>query len=420
MAVVTSFRAWRFDPAVTGPLDQVITPPYDVISPAERDSLAQLSPYNMVHVILPRPAADEPDPYAAAARHFQRWIARQALKQDDQPSWYLLRQDFVDPRGVQRTRHAFFARVKLPEAGENRILGHERTFDKPFEDRLRLLQAVGAVPGAVFVLYTDPTRRVQSVFDGLRNRPADAAFTTFEGTRQQLWRVPAECLDVSSLENQTLYIADGHHRFRTACVYRDEMRAKTGICDGRQPWDYTLMGFVAFEDPGLAVYPTHRLIPAGHALDRTAVRTALEPWFTIEDKDPDHIAALTEVASGQGRFGVVWPEEPAWLLTFRGDRSVLLGTARHEAWRNLDVALLHAGVLEHLLGITAEVPLTYEKDAETAVAAITQGKAAAAFLLRSTPPDQIRACAEAGEPMPQKSTYFFPKLPTGAVIYSVR
>lgn len=420
MGVITPFRALRFDPAVTGPLDRVITPPYDVIAPAERDELAQRSPYSMVHVILPRPAADEADPYAAAAGHFQRWLRDQALKLDEAPSWYLLRQEFVDPRSLQRTRHAFFARVKLPEAGENRILGHERTFDKPFEDRLRLIRAVGAVPGAVFVLYADPSGKTQAVLDGLRDRAPDAVFTTFEGTRQQLWRVPAESLDVSFLERQTLYIADGHHRFRTACVYRDEMRVQTGIRDGQQPWDYTLMGFVAFEDPGLAVYPTHRLIPAGYGLDRTAVRTALEPWFTLEEAAPDRIAGRVESAAGSGCFGLVWPEGPAWLLTFRGDRTALLGTVRHEAWRQLDVALLHAGVLEHLLGIHAEVPLLYEKDAKTAVAAVREGRAVAAFLLRPTPPEQIRACAEASEPMPQKSTYFFPKLPTGAVIYPVR
>lgn len=420
MAVITPFRALRFDPAVTGPLDQIITPPYDVIAPAEREQLARLSPYNMVHVILPQPTANEADPYAAAAANFQRWLTDQALRQDEVPSWYLLRQEFVDPRGVRRTRHAFFARVKVPEAGENRILGHERIFDKPFEDRLRLIRAVGAVPGAVFVLYADPAGAVQAVFDGLRDRPADAVFTTFEGTRQQLWRLPAEHLDVSSLERQTLYIADGHHRFQTACVYRDEMRAQTGIRDGQQPWDYTLMGFVALEDPGLAVYPTHRLLPANYRLDRTAVRSTLEPWFTIEEEKHDRVAGRVEAAVGPECFGLVWPEGPAWLLIFRGDRTALLGTARHVAWRQLDVALLHAGVLEHLLGIRAEVPLLYEKDAKAAVAAVREGRAAAAFLLRPTPPEQIRACAEAGEPMPQKSTYFYPKLPTGAVIYPVR
>jgi len=420
MTLIAPFRALRFDPTVTGSLDEVITPPYDVISPAEREELARRNPYNMTHVILPRATGDESDPYAVAARIFRQWIADKALKQDPEPSWYLLRQQFVDPRGVAKTRHAFFARVKLPEAGENRILGHERTFDKPFEDRLRLVRAVEAVPGAVFALYADPDRRIQSVFDAQLNRPPEAVFTTFEGTRQDLWRVPETALDPSSLEKQTLYIADGHHRFRTACAYRDEMRAQTGLTDGNQPWDYTLMGFVAFEDPGLAVYPTHRLIPVTYPLDQATVRAALEPWFSLETVAMAHLADQVETATGPGCFGMAWPDGTAWLLTFRGDRTTLLGTSRHEAWRNLDVALLHAGVLERLLGVPAGLALEYEKDAGKAIAAVAGGRATVAFLLRSTPPDQIRACAEAAEPMPQKSTYFFPKLPTGAVIYPLR
>ncbi|HPU97803.1 MAG TPA: DUF1015 domain-containing protein [Candidatus Hydrogenedentes bacterium] len=418
--VIAPFRAFRFDPAVTGPLDQVITPPYDVISPGEREQLARRSPYNMVHVILPRAEAGDTTPYSAAARVFSGWLADGALKQDTAPSWYLLRQDFTDPRGVRRVRHAFFARVKLPETGEKRILGHERTFDKPFEDRLQLIRAVEAVPGAVFVLYSDPDGKIQSVFDHCDRLPADAEFTTFEGTRQQLWRVPEQTLDVSALENQILYIADGHHRFRTACVYRDEMRAKTGLCDGRQPWDYTLMGFVAFEDPGLAVYPTHRLLPADYPLDPAAARNALEPWFSLEITNNGQIADLLDQVSGQGSFGLAWPDGSAWLLTFRGDRTALLGTGRHEAWRNLDVVLLHAGILERLLGVSPDTPLRYEKDAGAALAEVSSGRASAAFLLRATPPAQIRACAEAGEPMPQKSTYFFPKLPSGAVILVLR
>lgn len=413
MPEVRPFCGLRFDPAVAGCLDAVITPPYDVISPEQRDRLAADSPLNMTHVILPKPGPAGESPYDHAAAVFGGWRASGALKQDPAPSHYLLRQTFNDSEGRLRVRRAFFAAVRLPEAGERCILGHERTFDKPFEDRLSLTRATRTSLGAVFLLYSDPSGALEGFLNRINDTPPDLAATTFEGVRQELWRVAPDPAVAPFLADQTLYIADGHHRFRTACAYRDEMRAKTGAAPGSQPFDYALAGFVAFEDPGLEVHATHRIVPEC-PLDTAVVRAALAPWFGLSEVSGDPAAALRR--AGEGAFVMFARGAAPLLLTFTGDRTALLGGDRGPAWRELDVALLHRGILERILGLPANLTCRFAQQPDEARAAVEEGGAALAFLVRATPPAQIRACAEAGEPMPQKSTYFFPKLCTGAVM----
>lgn len=416
MLEIKPFCGLRFDPAVTGCLDAVITPPYDVITPEERDRLAAGSPWNMTHVILPKAGPEGGSPYDSAARTLAKWKSDNGLRRDDTPSYYLLRQTFTDLDGQTQVRRAFFAAVKLPEAGERHILGHERTFDKPVEDRLLLTRATRTSLGAVFVLYSDPEARLAAFLGQMDARPADLTATTFEGVRQELWRVAEDPAVAPFFPGHTLYIADGHHRFRTACTYRDEIRAREGADGGLKPYDYALMGFVAFEDPGLQVYAAHRVVKEC-AMDHEQVMAALAPWFDAAPAKGD-LAARVKDAPDDGVFGLVTRDHGQWLLTFKGpDRAALLGDDRAKAWRDLDVALLHRGIFERILGQPEGAEYGYEKFASGAVAAVREGGAPMAFLLRATRADQIRACAEAGEPMPQKSTYFFPKLCTGAVMY---
>lgn len=432
MPEIRPFRALRFNAARTGCLDHVITPPYDVISPEQRRELAAF-PYSMVHLILPQ-GRDGGSPYEAAAACLDAWIEAGVLETDAAPSYYLLEQVFRDLAGRERVRHGFFAVTRLPEAGDRTILGHERTFPKPVEDRLALTRATRANLGPVFALYSDPEGVLGPFLAQMNTRPPDMVARTFEGTLNRVWRVAPDPAVAAFLKDKTLYIADGHHRFETARLYREEMRAArvdatsssrsesggdaASAAGGEAPYDFVLMGFVALEDAGLSVFPTHRVVARYDGFDEEALFHAIEPWFEREAVDT---TALPERLAGDSApcvIGMVTRKRRAFLLRLRNiDRTALLGDDRGPAWRDLDVAVLHRGILERGLGLPPETEYGYEKDAAAAINAVLDGRADIAFLLRATRHDQIRACAEGGEAMPQKSTYFFPKLPSGAVIH---
>lgn len=414
MLEVKGFQAVRYNAAKVGLLDYVITPPYDVISPTERRDLAKLSPYNLVHLILPE-EREFMTRYQSAADYYRTWLAHGILKQDDAPSYYLLRQTFTDTRGEKRVRKGFLGISKLPEPGERYVLGHERTFSRPIQDRLSLTEATKANLGPVFALYTDPQGALQGFLSQMDTREPDGVAHTIDNVRQEIWRVPATPEVNEFLQGKTLYIADGHHRFQTAVTYRDNLRKKFPNA-GEQAYDWVLMGFVALEDEGLEVYPTHRLVqkPAGFSEEKFL--DALKPWFDIAPAGADLPAAL-ESAPGATVIGLAVQGGGEYLLTLKDiDRAEFLGTDRGPAWRDLDVAVLHRGILEKILQFPEGAQFEYEKQATKAVAAARNGEAGLVFVLRATRRDQICACAEAAEPMPQKSTYFFPKLPSGAAI----
>ncbi len=415
MLHVQGFRGLRFNPEKTGSPDRVLTPPYDVISPQQWERLAAEGPYNMVHLMLPT-ARGGRDKYQAASDSLEAWLAEGALFQDANPSFYLLRQRFEDVEGATHTRRGFFAAVRLPEEGERLILGHERTFPKPVEDRLRLMEATRADLEPVFGLYKDPNHALAPMLNQMDKRPADIAATTMDGARAELWRVDAPDSVTEFFRGQTLYIADGHHRFRTACLYRDAMREKHPEA-GPQAHDYVMMGLVALDDPGLKIYPTHRLLPTPEGFDAKAFLRTLKKWFDIEKEEND-LAVTVRRKRARCALGVAIHGQGDFVLSLKDvDRIDLLGDDHGPAWRDLDVAVLHRGILEQVLGLPEGAVFGYEHDARRALEAAHAGETGLAFILRSTRADQICACADTNEPMPQKSTYFFPKLPSGGVLY---
>lgn len=417
MLEVTPFRGLRFNPAKTGSLDSVVTPPYDVITPEQRADLARRSPHSMVHVILPE-ERDALTRYEAAAEDFSAWQSSGALAQDDDASFYLLEQTFTDTDGSTRVRRGFFATARIPETGANTILGHEQTFARTMEDRLFLTQATRANLGPVFVLYADPENALQSFLNQAQGRAPDLTATTIDGVTQCLWRVPSDDAVTAFFRDKRLYIADGHHRFGTACLYRDLMRKSAPRAEGAPlpRYEYVLLGFVSLSDPGLAIYPTHRLtaLPQGFQLDRAL--DALAKWFDVSPLEGDATQAL-EATPGCALVAA-FHGHGAYLLKLKDiDRAVFLGTDRGPAWRDLDVAVLHRGIVENTFVWPADTRFAYERDAERTLAQVRNGEYGIGFVLKATLSDQIRACAEAAQPMPHKSTYFFPKLPSGAVIH---
>lgn len=414
MLEVRGFRAIRYDRRRVGTLDDVVTPPFDVIGPEERAMLSRRSPYNMVHLILPE-ERNGLDKYASAGDYFETWLREGVFRQDAEDSFYLLEQMFRGPDGRERVRRGFFAVTRLPREGEEIILGHERTFRKKIEDRLRLTAATRANLGSVFVLYGDPENRLAPFLAQMHERPEDDLAHTFEGTTNRIWRVPYDPAVTEFFRDKKLYIADGHHRFATACEYGAHMRAKEQS-DTPRPYDYVMMGFVAFNDPGLAIYPPHRVVDMPENFNLETFLKKMEPWFEVEKVEGD-LQAQVESRDGCV-IGAFVRDAGQFLFTLRAiDRKALLGDDHGESWRNLDMAVLHRGILERTLGFPEGSEFVYEIDATKAVDLVRRGAKGLAFLLKPTRPEQVKDCAEAGEKMPEKATYFFPKLPSGAVIH---
>ena len=416
MAEIKTFRAWRFNEQKVGSFDQVVTPPFDVIDSATRRELEKKSPYNMVRLLLPEARAGL-SPYQAAAQDFEAWRREDVLRQDEENSFYLLEQEFQGLDGKRHVRRGFFATAKLPEPGQDRIvLGHERVFQNKVVDRLALTEATQANLGSVFVFYEDPNRALAPFLAQMDAHPPCMEAHTVDGVVQRLWQVPEDPRVLDHFHDRTLYIADGHHRFRTAEEYRDQMR-DTHPGAGLQHYDYVLMGFIDIADPGLVVWPTHRLLDPPDGFSKQAFFERIAPWFEVEQADSG-LAARVDESKGC-TFGLAMQGGGQYLLTLRPDcdRAAFLGSDRSPEWRNLNVAVLHRGILEKVLGLEEGAELTYEPNHGKALARVESGEAGMAFLLKAIPVSQVRDCAEASVFMPEKATYFFPKLPSGAVIH---
>lgn len=395
MADVRPFRALRYTPAA-GALGDLVSPPYDVISPEQRRGYLAASPYNAVRLELPEIAYDE------VAGRIASWVDDGVLERAD-PVLVAWTQTFTLDDGVERERRTILGAVGLEPYEARVVRPHERTHAGPKEDRLRLIRAVRTNISPVFGLYPDPAGAAWAAI--APSGPPDGELTDVEGTVHRVWFVddPAVADAVAAaMRDAWILIADGHHRYETALAYRDELRA-AGAGDG--PHDSVLMGLTALDDPGLVVLPTHRLLtrwPAGAGAAFTSARA--------EDLDA-LLAALAAAPEDAPALGLVTADGMA-LLTAPPTPPGTSPAGR------LDVAALEREILIPHLGadqaaLAHDEVLSYTKDAAEAAALVRDGAIAAALILRGIPKPDIADVSEAGETMPQKSTYFFPKLLTG-------
>jgi uncharacterized protein (DUF1015 family) len=413
MADVQPFQALHYDLERVGGLQAVVAPPYDVIDDAQRAELVSRSPHNVVEIDLPRAAGD---PYAHAAELFGRWREEGVLVRDDAPALWALEQDYTGPDGRERTRHGLFARVRVEDYGPGRIRPHERTHPGPKEDRLRLTRATRANLSPIFSLYDDPAGAAWGAVAPHLHGPAWDEVTDEDGTAHRLWRVDdpgaAEAVR-DALSGAELLIADGHHRYETARVFRDETGA-----------GHVLMCLVALQDPGLTVFPTHRLVTGLDQGRREALRAAIERDWEAAPVAPEALEPEGDGGGGPGRVQIGYYDahhRRPLMLTLR-DQAIADAAlpGRPEAYRRLDTAVLEALILQGALGMTEDDishfnGLDYARTAEQARERVDAGEAEAAFFMRGTPVSQVRDVAAAGESMPPKSTYFFPKVLTGMV-----
>ena len=431
---IRPFRALRYDRAVVGDPGLVVAPPYDVIGPEQRASIVARHPANIVNLDLP---ADElgdeaDDRYRRAARTLAAWRSDGTLRKDPHPSVYVYEQTYVVPgTQTERTQRGFFGRLRLesfgPEAG---VLPHERTLAGPREDRYKLLRATGVNTSPVVALFEDAAGATGKRLAFAAAGPPDLEVTDEDGVRHRLWAVPADgegasteiaAALIAAASARPVIIADGHHRYETALQYRDERRM-TRSCEEDPPFDYLLTLFLEATGEPLTVLPTHRIVTGVTHGGETLVERA-RALFEVEPVDST--SALLEPfervgleSGGRGRFGL-WTRDGGALLTARRDAFASLLPPGGEALRSLDVSLLGIA-LEQLLGVDAAAvangAVVYTKSAAQAIDEVDSVESDAAFLLEGTPVRSILAVARAGDVMPQKSTYFYPKALSGLLI----
>jgi uncharacterized protein (DUF1015 family) len=447
MAQVQPFRAFRYNPA-RDPFDRVLTQPYDKISPAMQEKYYAADAHNLITVEKGRTYADDSrqnNVYTRAAAALEQWIRDSIVLQDPAPVFYAYTQEYAVPgSGERRTRRGFIGAGKLEDYSTGAIFRHEQTLSGPKADRLELLRHTHMHTGQLFMLYSDAERRVDQILNEAESAATPATEMSDEyGVVHRLWLV-ADAPGVEAIQKamseQKLVIADGHHRYETALNYRNERRAQSGKADPDAPYEFAMMTFVNTRSEGLTILPTHRVAANLHDFSWPAVRRYLEPWFAAEafsfgedgGKAPARDKFLKRLGETREQRSIgVYPAVQArkrayYVLTLRsGVELAQLLPNDSPLQRELDVVLLHDGILEPALGITpqavtSEKNLTYEREATGALDAVDRGAAQIAFLLNACEVEQVMRIATAGEVLPQKSTDFYPKLLSGITMYSVR
>ena len=446
MAEIQPFRAFRFDPKRVA-LKDVLTQPYDKITPAMQDRYYAASPYNLISVEKGRlSAGDTPENsvYTRAAQKLREWIAEKIVVQDAAPSIYIYSQEFLVPGSkARRVRIGFIALARLQDYKDGVVFRHEHTLSAPKADRIELLRHMRAQTGQLFFLYDDPALQIDHWLEAASRAAPPLEMTDEYGVIHRVWPVsdPAFIGKIrAAMANKKLIIADGHHRYETALHLRNEFRESAGKIDPLAASEFAMATFVNTHSAGLVILPTHRLVANLKNFDFERFRKDLEPYFdwyaypfendaTRATAHSEFMKDLTGHHHGQRAIGV-YPSaakgaQAFYLFTLRRDadlESLLPGVT--EAQRGLDVVLLHRLVLEKGLGITAEAVaseknITYEREPDAALAAVDRAQAQIAFLLNSVRIEQVAEIALGGDVMPQKSTDFYPKLLSGEAIYQL-
>lgn len=426
MAEIRPLRALRYNLEKAGPIENLTCPPYDIISPDQRRELLSRSGYNLIRLELPQ---EGKNPYQEAAHTLNLWRSEGVLQLDMEEGMYLYEEEFLSQvdQGQSRKVLGLVCRVRLEDFANGVILPHEETLSKAKEDRFRLLSATRCNFSSIYSLYHDEGGVTRQRLLNLKETcPPRYEFSDGLVTHR-LW-VINDPVAIQALEEdfagRKLYIADGHHRYETGLRYRDTLEEQGTYLPGAS---YTLMTLTDMADPGLTVFPTHRLVRGVEGFEESALLAACQEDFILEPQQnrADSEKALENLyQEGKHAFALYSGRE--WTVLTLKDPAVMeaLLPGTSPAYRTLDVSILHSLVLERLLGIDKEnmasqKNLTYTRSAEEAQRSVDQGESQCCFLLNPTRVEEIGQVAQNGEKMPQKSTYFYPKLITGLVVNSL-
>jgi uncharacterized protein (DUF1015 family) len=421
MLEILPFRGIVYNTEKIGDLSLVVALPYDCISDGLRDDLYRRSPWNAIRLIAGSSALQEEgsaeDPYTAAARHWQEWLTTNVLIQDETPALYVCREAYRSYVGEEKVRIGLISLVRLEEFDSGIIRPHERTFDGPKADRLKLLSACRANFSQILGVYADTTYRIEGLINPLLSEEPDMRVIDDEGKSREVWRLtnPEIIREItSSMTGQRVVIADGHHRYETALLFRRQMREHLPPHEPA-PCDYTMMYLTNIYGSGLQIAPIYRIISGLPDFEEGRWVERLRQRFTVERFSvdlPGLLRHIEEEIDGVRRFG-------AYLGS--GEFLILSEARRDET---LDVSVLHHAVIEESLGIDHEAVvsqryLTYTPDPGEAVQMVDEDGGQIALFLKPVRPEEILRITDAGAIMPQKSTYFYPKLLTGFVMNSL-
>ncbi len=442
MAKIIPFKGILYNKEKIRDMKDVVAPPYDVISPAEQEELYKRHENNVVRLILGKESnSDTPDNnrYTKARDSFDSWQRDSILIKDAFPSIYVYSQEYHlgETEGFEKKRRlGFIALSKLEDFGEGKIHPHENTLAKPKEDRLKLMQHCNANFSSIFGLFSDPSKRIDSVLkDYMRHSPL-YDLVDDAGMRHTLWAIRdnrAIQIITSVMSDKQVFIADGHHRYETAINYRNEMRGKLPNFTGEELYNYVMMYFTNTNSEGLSILPIHRLVSNLSNFDKEKIVEKAGEFFNIEklslnESDEKTVKQklftdMKERGEEEHIFGMYLGNDEYLLLTLKGEDVLhrLITNSRHPSWKKLDVTILHTLLIDKVLGISEknlaeQKNITYTISGDEAIKDVKAGKYQIALFLNPTKIEEVKDVAAAGEKMPQKSTFFYPKLITGLVM----
>lgn len=432
---ILPFKGLIYNKSKITDLSVVVTPPYDVISPEMQKDFYERSPHNFVRVDLAEEAGDAR--YQAASKAFQEWIHENILVLDEKPALYFHHHIFRLPNGTEVVRKGFFGVRRLEDFSEGSgtqggIKPHEKTLEGPKADRLKLTRATKANLSPVFSLYSDAEKKVDRLVSRLIDQTPLFDFKTVEGDGHKVWREsdPIVCKFVAeALEQKSVFIADGHHRYETALNYRNEQRKLNPPGDGSELFNYVLMYFSNMDDEGLVILPIHRALHHLKGFDLVDFVKLMQKYMRVTPLTVNSPSEIITRLSAEGK------DSHAFILVTKDPTKNFLMTLKRKEWLNspvsqrvpkalvgLDVTVLHRLIFEEILRMSKEAQanqenIIYWKDTTKAINETRKGGCEATFLLNPTRIEDMRDVANAGEKMPQKSTYFYPKVPSGLVVY---
>lgn len=422
MAEIKAFKGMRYT-EMGGELNALVCPPYDIISDAQREDYIDKNPNNIIRLELPKGGEDR---YSKAGDTLKQWLDEDILACDGEDSLYVYEMLFT-ANGARRSLKGFVTLVKLTDFSEGIVLPHEETLSKAKQDRFDLMSETFCNFSQIYSLYMDEDNSVYSKVDGCSNGDPDMEVTDGDGTVHRMWRI-SDGQIISKLtadfSDKKLYIADGHHRYETALNFHKSLCAAGKAAHG-DPSGYIMMMLVNMENPGLVVFPTHRIVRDLPEFDIEKILGECKNYFTIaEAPDEGRMQAALNKAYDDGKktFALYAGSGKCYVMTLKDENTVRrLLPDMSEAYCGLDVTVLHSLVLERIFGIDKEnmanqKNLSYTRSREEALQAVDMGGADCSFILNPTKVSEIRDVAAASEKMPQKSTYFYPKLITGLVM----
>ncbi|MFQ5802102.1 MAG: DUF1015 domain-containing protein [Candidatus Methylomirabilales bacterium] len=427
MARVLPFQGCRYDVEKIGDLTAVVSPPYDVISDDLRRDLHQRHPHNVVRLILGEDRTSDgkaENRYLRAHRYFQEWERTGVLLRESRSVFYVYQQEYPWKHGERRVRTGLIGAVGLEEYGAGIVFPHEQTFPGPKADRLRLMHALPVDLEQIFCFYPGPSEPIRGrLLEVTRTSPL-CDFRDGASVRHRVWILQdAQAIAgiVTAFRDRPLFIADGHHRYETALTFQKEMRRIDSPEGPDHAYNFVMMTLVSIEDEGLTILPTHRLVQTTRHHGSMEILAVLKAHFLCEERviqGGEGIEKFLEEMGDRGRqahvLGLYTGGDTFHLLTLK-DPGVLEGLGEQP----LDVVVLEHLVFRKLLRIEDTAMIRYTPDDRVAVAEVRHGRATAAFFLNPTPMTRITEIVSAGDRLPPKSTYFYPKLISGLVFFKV-